>query len=161
MVAGTEDPWAHPTADPFKTLLQPVAPLPGGPGEMDEEDDEDYDEEPGKYVLYWEKGFTMGAPPSPRYGHQMVLLHPTAAAEDLPAQGSKALLAQLLLPCEVEVKIAVVGGCAVSPVRTFYWRADGGENGNTHHTTLHTRCSHAFIALPVTVLLFVLYVCGR
>jgi hypothetical protein len=136
VVAGTEDPWANPTADPFKTLLQPVAPLPGGPGELDEEDDEDHDEEPGEYVLYWEKGFTMGAPPSPRYGHQMVLLHPTAAAEDYPAQGSKALLAQLLLPCEVEVKIAVVGGCAVSPVRALYWRATTAT-----HTT--PRCIHA------------------
>ena len=155
MVAGTEDPWANPTADPFKTLLQPVAPLPGGPGELDEEEDEDYDEEPGEYVLYWEKGFTMGAPPSPRYGHQMVLLHPTAAAEDYPAQGSKALLAQLLLPCEVEVKIAVVGGCAVSPVRASTHSFRGARKGNNRELLSPCHMNNTF------AMLFVLYVCGR
>ena len=94
------------------------------------EEDEDDDEEGGggTLVMYWEKGFTLGAPPAPRYGHRMVLLNQTnvAANARLHRQGqglgreggneSDALLAELLLPCEVEVKIAVVGGCAVAPV---------------------------------------------
>ena len=70
--------------------------------------------------MYWEKGFTLGAPPAPRYGHRMVLLNQTHVADHAKGQGlgneSDALLAELLLPCEVEVKIAVVGGCAVAPV---------------------------------------------
>ena len=102
-----------------------------GYSSTDEDDDDEEDEEEGgggTLVMYWEKGFTLGAPPAPRYGHRMVLLNQTnvAANARLHRQGqglglegsneSDALLAELMLPCEVEVKIAVVGGCAVAPV---------------------------------------------
>ena len=94
----------------------------------DEEEDEEEEDGGGTLVMYWEKGFTLGAPPAPRYGHRMVLLNQTnvTANARLHRQGqglglegsneSDALLAELMLPCEVEVKIAVVGGCAVAPV---------------------------------------------
>ena len=116
----------------------------GGEGGQDgEEEEEDW----GTLVLYWEKGFTTGAPPSPRYGHQMVLLNPTTVSAQ-PTYGTgtgagagagvgtstNALLAQLLLPCEVDVKIAVVGGCAVAPVSEL-----GGGGAGTGYVVPHGR----------------------
>ena len=97
-------------------------------GRMEADEDEE-EGGGGTLVMYWEKGFTLGAPPAPRYGHRMVLLNQTNVAAHArhhrQGQGlglgggneSDALLAELMLPCEVEVKIAVVGGCAVAPVR--------------------------------------------
>ena len=128
------DPWSPPS--PTHNTAQGLGQGQGhGQGhssadEDDEEEDEDEEEGGGgTLVMYWEKGFTLGAPPAPRYGHRMVLLNQTNVAAHArhhrQGQGlglgggneSDALLAELMLPCEVEVKIAVVGGCAVAPVR--------------------------------------------
>jgi hypothetical protein len=68
-----------------------------------------YNSNSEKIVLFWEKTVAVGPPPAPRYGHEMIVLPVLTHNND---NRTSQLLSQLLTK---DIKIAIMGGCTVSP----------------------------------------------